>query len=344
MLHSGGCGLLSIVTEMGEFVPLLTIGYNAFDYTLLEKPAAFCCRFYCYGHMEMLTNVQQDVSTKIISAQRDNFRHYANPLQMIANLWQYRELIGQFTKRNVFERYKGSYLGLIWSFITPLAILLVYTFVFSVIFQARWEGVAVDNHASFALALFAGLIAFNIFSESSLAAPTLIVNNPNYVKRVVFPLEILPVSTLAAAVIHSLFSLVILLIGALIVLGAIPWTLIFLPLMYLPLLFFCLGLSWFLASLGVFIRDIGHLLGVVVQMLFFLTPIFYPVSAVPPSFRIFIYINPLSFIVNHFRRVTLFGQQPDWGEYLLITIAAFGVCLLGYVWFMKSKKTFADVV
>lgn len=292
----------------------------------------------------MFTTSQQDGSTTIISAQQDNFRHYANPFKMFANLWQYRELIGQFTKRNVFARYKGSYLGLIWSFITPLAILLVYTFVFSVVFRARWEGAVTDSHAEFALALFAGLIAFNIFSESSLAAPTLIVNNPNYVKRVVFPLEILPVSTLAAAVIHSFFSLVILLTGILIVLGTVPWTLIFLPLIYLPLLFLCLGLSWFLSSLGVFIRDVGHLLGVIVQMLFFLTPIFYPISAVPPSFRIFIYINPLSFIVNHFRRVTLFGQQPDWGEYLLITIAAFGMSLLGYVWFMKSKKTFADVV
>jgi lipopolysaccharide transport system permease protein len=161
---------------------------------------------------------------------------------------------------------------------------------------------------------------------------------------VVFPLEILPVSNLGSAVINSVFGLLILLVGDLIVTGRIPWTLIYLPLMYLPLIFLCLGLSWFLASLGVFIRDIGHLLGVAVQMLFFLTPIFYPISAIPERFRFFIYLNPLTFIVNHFRRVALLGITPDWIEFLIMTVLTLGLSLLGYIWFMKSKKTFADVV
>ena len=289
------------------------------------------------GHSESLP-------TKIITARHDSIHQYANPLKMGQNLWAHRELIVQFTKRQVLQRYKGSYLGLIWSFITPLALLLVYTFVFSVVFQARWEGTVTDSHGEFALALFAGLIAFNIFSETTLAAPHLIINQPNYVKKVVFPLEILPVSMLGAALINSLFSLAILLAGALIILGNIPWTLSLLPLMYLPLILLCLGLSWFLASLGVFIRDIGHFLGVVVQMLFFLTPIFYPISAIPPNFQFFLYLNPLTFIVNHFRRTILYGQLPDWGEFLLLTVGTLIGCMLGYIWFMKSKKTFADVV
>ncbi len=284
------------------------------------------------------------VTSKIITAQRDSARQYANPVAMVRHLWRQRELIRQFTRRRVLERYKGSYLGLIWSFVTPLAMLMVYTFVFSVIFKARWEGATTGSHAEFALALFAGLIAFNVFSESTLAAPGLIVNNPNYVKKVVFPLEILPVSTLGATVINSAFSVLILLIGELFVLGFIPWTVIFLPLMYLPLIFLCLGLSWFLASLGVFIRDIGPLLAVAVQILFFLTPIFYPISAIPEPFRFIIYLNPLTFIVNHFRRVILWGQPPDWVEFGLMTGAMFVAGLLGYIWFMKSKKTFADVV
>jgi lipopolysaccharide transport system permease protein len=284
------------------------------------------------------------VSTKLISAQKDSARQYASPVKMVKNLWAHRELIGQFTKRQVLQRYKGSYLGLVWSFVTPLAMLIVYTFVFSVIFKARWEGAVTDSHAEYALALFAGLIAFNIFSESILASPGLIVNNPNYVKKVVFPLEILPVSNLGSAVINSMFGLFILLVGDLIVTGRIPWTLIYLPLMYVPLIFLCLGLSWFLASLGVFIRDIGHLLGVAVQMLFFLTPIFYPISAIPEPFRFFIYLNPLTFIVNHFRRVALLGITPDWIEFLIMTVLTLGLSLLGYIWFMKSKKTFADVV
>jgi lipopolysaccharide transport system permease protein len=283
-------------------------------------------------------------STKIISGRKEEVWQYANPLKMFQNLWTYRELIGQFTKRQILQKYRGSYLGIFWSLATPLAILLVYTFVFSVIFKARWDAAITDSHAEFALTLFAGLIAFNIFSESTLAASNLIVSQPNYVKKVIFPLEILPVSTVGAAIINSLFSVIILLSGTLSILGTIPWTFVFLPLMYLPLIFICLGLSWFFASLGVFIRDIGHLLGVVVQMLFFLTPIFYPISAIPERFRFYIYLNPLTFIVNHFRRVALFSQMPDWGEFILVTCGTLVVCILGYVWFMKSKKTFADVL
>ncbi len=287
---------------------------------------------------------QNITSPQLISAHRDSVRQIANPVKMAQNLWSHRELISQFTRREVLQRYRGSYLGLLWSFATPLALLLVYTFVFSVIFKARWPGMETGSHAEFAVALFAGLIVFNVFSETVLAAPRLIVNNPNYVKKVVFPLEILVVSTLGAALIHSLFSLIILLASEVVVLGGIPWTIIFLPLIYAPLLLLCLGLGWFFASLGVFIRDIHHLLGVVVQMLFFLTPIFYPLEAIPWPYRYAIYLNPLTFIVNHFRRVALFGQLPDWSEFLVMLLLTAGLCLVGYIWFMKSKKTFADVV
>lgn len=282
--------------------------------------------------------------TNVISGRRDTVRQYANPVKMVRNLWSHRELIYQFTKREVLQQYKGSYLGVLWSFVTPLALLLVYTFAFSVVLQARWEGTGENGHLVFALNLFAGLVAFNVFSETISAAPSLIIRNPNYVKKVVFPLEILPVSKLGASVIDSLFGIVILLLGALIILGELPWTLIFLPVMYLPLIFLCLGLGWFFASLGVYIRDVGNFLSVVVRMLFFLTPIFYPLSAIPSNVRFLLYLNPLTFIVNHFRRVALWGQMPDWLEFFGITAGAMVICLLGYIWFMKSKKTFADVI
>lgn len=221
----------------------------------------------------------------------------------------------------------------------------VYTFVFSVIFKARWGNDLSDNsRLGFALTLFTGLIAFNIFNESISKAPGLIIRHPNYVKKVVFPLEILPVTSLGSAVVNSLFSILMLLTVALISRHTLPWTLIFLPLMYLPLIFFCLGLSWFLASLGVFVRDIGQFIGVVLRILFFLTPIVYPSTRIPANFQFILYINPLTFIVNHFRRVILWGQIPDWGDYIIITAATGLVCLLGYIWFMKSKKTFADVI
>lgn len=292
----------------------------------------------------MLINQTGAGTTRIISARPDSARQYANPLKMIRHLWTHRELIRQFTKREVLQQYKGSYLGLVWSFGTPLAMLTVYTFVFSVVFKARFEGTTTGSHAEFALGLFAGLIAFNVLSEVLTSSPRLILNNANYVKKVIFPLEILPVSKLGAMIIDSLFNLIILLLGAVIILRYVPWTIIFLPLMYLPLIFLSLGLSWFMASLGVFIRDINNLLSVIVRMLFFLTPIFYPISAIPERYRPVLYLNPLTFIVNHFRRVILWGQMPDWSEYIVITGGTFVICMLGYIWFMKSKKTFADVV
>lgn len=293
----------------------------------------------------MSVNQSRAMPTRTISWRPDSARQYLNPLAMLRNLWLYRNLIKQFTRREVAARYRGSYLGILWSFVTPLVMLIVYTFVFSIVFKARWGNQLSDeSQVGFALTLFTGLIAFNVFSESIARAPTLIVSNPNYVKKVVFPLEILPVTVLGSAVINSLFSLTILLLAALLAQGHLYWTLVLLPLMYLPLVLLCLGLGWFLASLGVFIRDISQLIGVVVQVLFFLTPIFYPISAIPDRFRLILYLNPLTFIVNHFRRVILWGQLPDWGEFLVITALTFMVCMLGYIWFMKSKKTFADVV
>jgi lipopolysaccharide transport system permease protein len=283
--------------------------------------------------------------TKIITARRDSARQYANPVKIVQNLWAHRELIGQFTKREVQGRYKGSSLGLFWSFINPLLMIAIYTFVFSVIFKGRWgNDLSYGSRLGFALTLYTGLIAFGVFSECLVRAPGLIISHPNYVKKVVFPLEILPVSVLGSALINSLFSLAILLLAVLVFQQPIRWTLIFLPLMYLPLMLLCLGLSWFLASLSVFIRDVGQLNGFVVQVLFFLTPILYPISAVPAGLQFILYLNPLTFIVNHFRRVILWGQMPDWGEFLGVTVGTFVVCILGYIWFMKSKKTFADVV
>lgn len=293
----------------------------------------------------MATVTNSSSPSRVINARRDSARQYANPIKMGRNLWAHRELIRQFIKREVRSRYQGSFLGVLWSFITPLLMLTVYTFVFSIIFKARWGNQFSDSsQAGFALTLFTGLIAFQVFSECINRAPGLIISSPNYVKKVVFPLEILPVSVLGSALVNSLFSLVILLAANLIFHGVIPWTIIFLPLMYLPLALLCLGLGWFLASLGVFVRDIGQLIGLAVQVLFFMTPIFYPISAIPEHLRFILYLNPLTFIVNHFRRVLLWGQMPDWTEFLVITILTGALCTLGYVWFMKSKKTFADVV
>lgn len=279
-----------------------------------------------------------------ISARSPSLRQFLNPWHSAGNLWRHRDLIRQFTRREIEGRYRGSFLGLFWSFINPLILLLIYTFVFGVVFKARWPNARTDNLGEFAITLFCGMTAFNIFGEAIGKAPTLVVGVPNYVKKVVFPLEVLPVSTLGAALFHAGVSLVILVGANLLVGGGLPWTLVLLPLVLLPLLFLSLGLTWFLASLGVFIRDISYTIALVVQVLFFLTPILYAVENIPEPYRSLIELNPLTPIIENVRRVVLWGQPPSWLGIGLWSCATGAVMLLGYAWFMKTKKAFADVI
>lgn len=270
---------------------------------------------------------------------------YLNPWSILKHLWHYRDLLLQLTMREITQRYRGTYLGVLWSFLTPLLMLLIYTFVFSIVLQAKWG----NNHlqqglSQFALTLFAGLVPFTILSEVLSQAPTLIVHIPNYVKKVVFPLELFPVVALGAAVVNSLMSLVVLLIAVALCLGVVSPMLILLPLAYLPLILLCLGLGWFLASLGVYIRDIGQSIGFIVQLLFFMSPIFYPVSAVPERFQIILQLNPLTTILEGFRHILLWQNPLPWQPWAVCTALTFILALLGFTWFMKTKSGFADVM
>jgi len=288
--------------------------------------------------------VRSSPDSTTISAQSPSGWQYLNPLHLPRNLWQHRDLIRQFTRREIEGRYKGSLLGLFWSFVTPLVMLLIYTFVFGIIFNSRWPNAKTDNLSEFAITLFCGLTAFNIFGECISRAPTLVVGVPNYVKKVVFPLEILPIGALGAALFHAGVSLGILLGANLLFLGTLHWTVVLLPIVVLPLIFLSLALTWFLASLGVFIRDISYTVVLIVQMLFFLTPIFYAVEIIPEPYRTIIGLNPLTPIVENIRRVVLWGDPPRWSSLALWIVATGVVMLLGYSWFMKTKKAFADVI
>jgi len=248
------------------------------------------------------------------------------------------------TWREVSGHYRGSFLGLGWSFIQPLLMLCIYTFVFSVVFQAKWGGDLNGGRASFALILFLGLIVFNVFSETVGSAPSLILGHVNYVKKVVFPLEIFPIVRVLSVTINSSFSLAILLVGVVLVYHSVHWTLILLPLVWLPLMTFSLGCAYFLAALGVFVRDVGTLVGTFVMMLFFLSPIFYPISAVPTNFRFFCRVNPIATFVEEARKVVLWGLLPDWPWFFWTFCLSLLVLVLGFVWFMKSKKAFSDVL
>lgn len=280
----------------------------------------------------------------IITARSESVLSYLNPIGMARNLWRHRDLIRQFTRREIEGRYKGSFLGLFWSFINPLVMLLIYTFIFGVVFKARWPNAKTSSLSEFAITLFCGLIAFNVFGECLNRASMLVVGVPNYVKKVVFPLEILPISALGAALFHACVSLCILLVTNVLVLGTLHWTIVLLPLVILPLIFLSLALTWWLASLGVFVRDIGYTVVLIVQVLFFLTPIFYAIENIPEPYRTLIGLNPLTPIVENVRRAILWGLAPDWAELTYWVVATGMLMLLGYAWFMKTKKAFADVL
>ena len=256
--------------------------------------------------------------------------------------WLNRHLLLQMVKREILGRYRGSMMGVAWSFLHPLLMLIVYTFVFGVIFKARWQSSATTE--DFALNLFAGLIVFNIFAECINRSCGLVLENVSYVKKVVFPLEILSPCLLIASLFHALVSIIILIVFFIFVHGIPPWTVVLLPLIWLPFIMLILGLSWFLSSLGVFLRDIGQVVGVSVTATLFLSPIFYPVSALPESVRNWIFLNPLSWVISETRNVLLLGGTPDWFVGSIYAGVSFCILMLGYFWFIKTDKGFADVI
>ena len=274
--------------------------------------------------------------------------HAAQPTSLVAlakSLWRNRQLIVQMSKRDVVGRYQGSTFGLAWSFFNPVLMLVVYTFVFSEVFKSRWGGVGGDDSKTqFAVVLFVGMIVLSLFSEVLNRAPGLILSNVNYVKKVVFPIEILPVIAMGAALFHGIISLGVLLVAFALFNGYLHWTAVFTPLVLLPLVILTTGLAWMLASLGVFLRDVGQTIGIITTVLMFLSPVFYPVTAVPERFRPFIMANPLTFIIEQAREVLVWGRQPDWIGLSIYTIAATVVAWAGYAWFQKTRKGFADVL
>ena len=274
--------------------------------------------------------------------------HAAHPTSLgslARSLWRNQQLIVQMTKREVVGRYKGSSMGMAWSFLNPVFMLVVYTFVFSEIFKSRWGGVGGDDSKTqFAVVLFVGMIVLSLFSEVLNRAPGLILSNVNYVKKVVFPIEILPVIAMGAALFHSLISLGVLLAAFALFNGYLHLTAIFFPLVLLPLVILTLGLAWMLASLGVFLRDVGQTIGIITTVLMFLSPVFYPVTAVPEIFRPFIMANPLTFIIEQAREVLIWGHFPNWTGLGGYTLAATAIAWAGYAWFQKTRKGFADVL
>ena len=234
-------------------------------------------------------------------------------------------------------------MGLTWSFFNPILMLVIYTFVFSVVFKARWSAESTSK-TEFAIVLFAGLIIHGLFAECVNRAPALILSNVNYVKKIVFPLEILPWVSLASALFHAGVSLAVLLIFFLLIHLSLNWTIIFLPVLIMPLALLIMGVSWFLASIGVFIRDVGQTIGIVTTILLFLSPVFYPVSALPENLRPLLHLNPLTFIIEQVRLVLIWGKVPNWIGLVIYLACSMLVVSTGFFWFQKTRKGFADVL
>lgn len=266
------------------------------------------------------------------------------PKEMFAILWRNRSLIGTLTKREVIGRYRGSIMGMAWSLFNPILMLFVYTFMFSEVFKMRWRVGGEENQVAFAIVLFVGMIVHGLFAECINRAPSLIMSNVNYVKKVIFPLEILPIVAMGSALFHALISMMVLLCAILVLGSGISLTALFFPLVIFPLVLATLGLAWFLAALGVYVRDIAQITGLFTTVMLFLSPVFYPLSALPEKYQIWMQLNPLTFIIEEARQVLIFDHMPNFTGWLMYLLVSSVIAWLGFAWFQKARKGFADVL
>ena len=272
-----------------------------------------------------------------------NTRYRADPLYIPGSIVEHRFVISQLAKRAILGRYRGTVLGLLWSLVTPLLLLAVYTFVFGTILQVRWVSQSGGN-AEFAAILFSGMLVHGILAECLTQASTLIVSNPQYVKKVVFPLEALPWVTVISAFFQGAISTGILLIYLFFVQGSIPGTAILFPIPLFVLAFVCIAVGWLISATAVYLKDIAQMMGLLSTVLFFMAPILYPKTALPVEFQSLLYLNPLTFIIEQFRAVVLWGETPNWSGLSLYGIASVAIAWMSLAWFQKTRKGFADVL
>lgn len=268
------------------------------------------------------------------------------PLGPFRMAWRNRLLILRLAKREIESRYRGSLFGVAWSVFVPVLLLIIYTFVFSIVFQARWD-VPVSGRGEFAMLLFSGLIILNFFSECLIRSPGLMLENVSYIKKVIFPLETMPWVTVCVALFNAFISFLVLAVFYAFVRGVPPATALLLPLLLIPLIILTFGFTCFLSSFGVFVRDLRQFMGVFATIIMFMSPVFYPISAVPARLQNFLYLNPLTILLETSKDLLFWNKLPN-QEQLIILLCYFVASWLfgwaGYVWFMKTKKGFADVV
>lgn len=270
------------------------------------------------------------------------------PLEVLVGFWRERRLIKRLAVREILSRYRGSIIGLGWSIITPLMMVTVYTFVFSVVFQAKWKGTTVadqaTNHLSFGVTLFAGLIVYQVFAECLTRAPSMILENPTYIKKIVFPLETLPWVVLTGALFNFAAALIVLIVVHTVLLGLPPASILLLPVVLIPLSLLCLSVMWIFSSVGVYIRDLSQVVNVLVTLVMFMCPVFYSLEMVPEQLRGFMYLNPMTLIVVTARGLAIKGAFPTPWAFVLYTLGTFLLAWASLMFFRKVKKGFADVI
>ncbi len=267
----------------------------------------------------------------------------AGLLGPFSGLLQHRSLSLELTKRDILGRYRGASFGLLWALISPFLMLGVYTFAFGFVMKNKWPQVEGGN-AHFSIILFVALIVHGFFAECLNRSPHLVTSQPNFVKRVIFPLEILPWPMLMSALFHALMNTLVFIVLRLALEGAIAWTIIFLPIVLLPLSVLMLGISWLLAALGVYLRDIGQITGVLATALLFMSSAMIPLASVPAQYRILFQLNPLTFIIDQAREVALWGHFPNWSGLGLYTAGALLVAYAGFACFSATRRGFGDVL
>ena len=274
----------------------------------------------------------------MISAQASR-RAVWRPLWELPQRW---DLIASLTRRELASRYKGSAGGMLWAVMTPLVMIGIFTFVFAKIFGARFG--ARGSAWEFALYLFCGLLPWTAFSESVQLSTQTVVSHANLVKRVLFPLELLPVSHVLASFMNQMFGTVALLIAALAIQRELHPSILWLPVVAAPQILATLGAAWLVASLGVYLRDMVQAVSLILMAWLYVTPIIYPEAIVPEQYRMLLNLNPFTPLIRSYRQIMLEGSAPDWRGLAYFTAFAVVAFLFGYWWFARTRRGFADVI
>lgn len=261
------------------------------------------------------------------------------------SLYKGKDLLVELTKRDFQQRYKGSILGVIWALLSPLLMLAVYTFIFVAVFKLKWGAMETNGSKMlYTMMIFAGLIPFQIFSESVNRSVSILNQSANYIKKVVIPVEILPSSIVLSTVLNSFFSVCLLTLGKVFFLDTPNWTLVFIPLLMIPITFLSLGISLLVAAFGIYLKDLVYVIGLLVNVLFYMSPIFYSTDALPENFKVFVMFNPIAPIIEQYRDVFVSGQMFSLHEYFISAFWAFVFFIIGLIIFRYLRRGFSDVI